>query len=82
MKKYIYGLAFLALLSACTISKDIETPKPALPANFRDVVITTDTASIADMQWKNFFTDPALQKLIDSAIVKNYDMRRSSCSNR
>ena len=38
----------------------------------------TDAAvpqSIADLSWKNFFTDPVLQKLIDTAIVKNYDMQ-------
>jgi len=62
-------------ISACTISKDIETPKPALPANFRNAAVTTDTNSIADMPWKSFFTDVVLQKLIDSAVVKNYDMQ-------
>ena len=32
-------------------------------------------ASIADIPWKSFFADLTLQKLIDSAIVKNYDMQ-------
>src|ERR1700761_1169245 len=27
------------------------------------------------LQWKTFFTDATLQKLIDSAIVRNYDMQ-------
>ncbi|RYY20146.1 MAG: TolC family protein, partial [Sphingobacteriaceae bacterium] len=27
------------------------------------------------ISWKNFFTDSKLQKLIDSAIIKNYDMQ-------
>lgn len=36
---------------------------------------TADTNSIADIGWKNFFTDTKLQKLIDSAIIKNYDMQ-------
>jgi multidrug efflux system outer membrane protein len=74
MKNYIYGLAFLFVLSACTVSKDIETPKPALPDNFRNAAVLTDTTSIADLQWKSFFTDAVLQQLIDSAIAKNYDM--------
>jgi len=76
MKKYIYSAALLlTVLSACKVSKDIETPKPALPDNFRSAVATTDTSSVADIQWKSFFTDVTLQKLIDSAIVKNYDMQ-------
>ena len=78
MKKYINGLALAAmLLSACSVSKDIQSPKPELPVNFRNATIKTtgDTSSIADIQWKQFFTEPTLQKLIDSAIVKNYDMQ-------
>ncbi|QHS56634.1 TolC family protein [Mucilaginibacter sp. 14171R-50] len=77
MKKYINTFAFMLLLalSACKVSKDIETPKPELPATFRNAATTADTASIADIQWRNFFTEPTLQKLIDSAIANNYDMQ-------
>src|SRR5271170_4642225 len=76
MKKYFSRWAFiLVILSACNVSKNIETPKPALPDNFRNAAATTDTSSVADIPWKSFFTDATLQKLIDSAIVKNYDMQ-------
>lgn len=75
MKKYITGLLLLAVLSACKVSKDVATPKPALPDTFRNAAATTDTSSIGDLQWKTFFTDATLQKLIDSAIERNYDMQ-------
>ena len=76
MKTYLSGLALaLVVLSACTVSKNVETPKPALPESFGNVAATTDTSSVADIPWKSFFTDVTLQKLIDSAIVKNYDMQ-------
>ncbi|MDB5029901.1 efflux transporter outer membrane subunit [Mucilaginibacter sp.] len=71
--KYILLLAVLAT-SACKVSKDIKTPIAELPANFRNDS-TKDAGSIADIPWKDFFTDAELQKLIDSAIVKNYDMQ-------
>jgi len=74
MKKYITGLALLLIISACNVSKDIETPKAALPGTFRNAA-TADTGSIADIPWKSFFTDATLEKLIDSAIVRNYDMQ-------
>jgi len=64
-----------AVLTACSVSKDVETPKPAMPETFRSAVTTGDTSSIADIQWKQFFTETTLQKLIDSAIAKNYDMQ-------
>ena len=65
----------LLALSACKVSQDIKTPRPALPVAFRDAAQTGDTTSIADIQWKTFFTDATLQKLIDSAINNNYDMQ-------
>jgi NodT family efflux transporter outer membrane factor (OMF) lipoprotein len=64
-----------AFISACKVSKDVATPKAELPANFRNAANTSDTSSIADVQWKSFFTDVTLQNLIDSAIAKNYDMQ-------
>ncbi|TSD63303.1 TolC family protein [Inquilinus sp. KBS0705] len=76
MKNLFNKLGFILLvLTGCSVSKDIETPKTALPVAFRSAATTTDTTSIADVQWKNFFTEPTLQKLIDSAIANNYDMQ-------
>lgn len=79
MKRFINIHTFILLmlfLSACKVSKDVATPKAELPENFRNAAATTpaDTASVADIQWKNFFTDTVLQKLIDSAVIRNYDM--------
>lgn len=78
MKKYITGLALITLIiSACSVSKDIKTPAPETPVAFRNADIKTpaDSSSIADIQWKQFFTEPVLQALIDSAINNNYDMQ-------
>jgi multidrug efflux system outer membrane protein len=79
MKRYINPYSILILLavflSACKVSKDVATPKPELPVAFRNSATTADSSSIADIQWKNFFTDATLQKLIDSAIARNYDMQ-------
>jgi NodT family efflux transporter outer membrane factor (OMF) lipoprotein len=76
MKKYITGSAFILLiLSACNVSKNVETPKPELPATFRNAAVVSDTSSIANLRWNSFFTDATLQKLIDSAILRNYDMQ-------
>ncbi|MDN3548120.1 TolC family protein [Mucilaginibacter aquaedulcis] len=79
MKRYINPYSVLILLavfiSACKVSKDVATPKPELPVAFRNSATTADSSSIADVQWKNFFTDATLQKLIDSAIARNYDMQ-------
>ena len=78
MKKYITGLALITLIiSACSVSKDIKTPQPETPVAFRnaDIKTTGDSSSIADIQWRQFFTEPVLQTLIDSAISNNFDMQ-------
>jgi len=78
----VLGLIITLAFSACKVSKDTATPQPALPADFQQSARTTtaaanaaDSAGIAALPWKDLFTDPALQQLIDSAIVKNYDMQ-------
>ena len=75
MKKNIklYVLVVLGFY-ACKVTKDMKEDEQKLPATFKSAMVL-DTTSIGDIQWKNFFTDGALQKLIDSAIVKNYDMQ-------
>ena len=57
----IYFIAFaLLLLSACKVSKDITVPNNAAPVAFRNAT-STDTVSIATIQWKEFFTNKHLQ---------------------
>ena len=84
----LIALALMTVwLGACKVSKDIATPQPELPSDFRKTARTNsaaaqgypasaaDSAGIADLPWKNFFADPVLELLIDSAIAKNYDMQ-------
>lgn len=64
----------LLTLGACRVGRNYERPSVDLPAQFAGVP-TGDTLSIAETGWKQFFTDPALQQLIDSALKGNYDLR-------
>lgn len=76
MKTLINSIALaLLILTGCSVSRDVKAPQTEVPAAFRNAAVTADTASIADIQWKNFFTDTRLQTLIDSAITRNYDMQ-------
>ena len=69
------AFALLLGLGACKVSKDTATPQAELPGQFRSSAAQTDTTSVADLPWKSFFADTTLQRLIDSAIVRNYDMQ-------
>jgi NodT family efflux transporter outer membrane factor (OMF) lipoprotein len=77
MKKYINGwplLLAVLLLTACKVLEDKASSLAIIPEHFRNGP-ANETTSIADLEWKSFFTEATLQKLIDSAISKNYDMQ-------
>ena len=40
----------------------------------KNVNLSTDSTSLADMSWREFFIDPLLQQLIDTALVRNTDI--------
>ena len=65
----------ITTIISCKVSKDIETPKDAFPENFRNASISKDTTSIADLEWKNFFTEKDIIQLIDSAVTRNNDLQ-------
>jgi NodT family efflux transporter outer membrane factor (OMF) lipoprotein len=77
----VLGLIVTLAFSACKVSKDTATPQPQLPTDFQQSARTTtatntaDSAGVGALPWKELFTDPALQQLIDSAIARNYDMQ-------
>jgi multidrug efflux system outer membrane protein len=79
MKNYITKIVMSAILIttiiSCKVSKDIETPKDAFPENFRNASVSKDTTSIADVEWKNFFTEKDIIELIDSAVARNNDLQ-------
>lgn len=79
MKKYITKIVMVAILIStiisCKVSKDIETPKDAFPENFRSASVSTDTASIGDLEWENFFAEKDIVQLIDSAVTRNNDLQ-------
>ncbi|RYZ21933.1 MAG: efflux transporter outer membrane subunit [Chitinophagaceae bacterium] len=78
MKSILYrisaaSLLLALLLSACGIHKEYGKTEAPLPDSFARQSLT-DTASIADLEWNKFFTDPALQSLIEKGIAHNYDL--------
>lgn len=76
MRKILNYFSIILVLSAaaCKVSKDIAVPNVQLPDTYRSGH-AGDTAGIAAIQWKTFFTDVKLQALIDSAIINNHDMQ-------
>lgn len=62
------------VMGACKVGKNYQRPVVDLP-NQLGAISYADTSSIADMEWKKFFTDTTLQNLIDRGIQYNYDLK-------
>ena len=62
----------LILFSACSTVKSLpEQPHRRIPDSYTGQV---DTANTAHLGWRDFFTDPNLVALIDTALTNNPDM--------
>ena len=67
----------LLLFTACTLGPDYRRPEVPLPTVFRglDPTAPGGPGSLADVAWWTLFEDEALQALIRTALVENYDLR-------
>ena len=74
MKKQIITLAVTGLLlSSCGIYTKYE-PVTSIPDQlYGGEVVTEDTASLGNMDWRELFTDPYLQSLIEVGLQTNTD---------
>ena len=73
VRLFIAGLAALAVLNSCGVYKKYQSQNEA-PKDLYGAVDESGT-SIAEISWREFFKDPVLQALIDSALVRNTDMK-------
>ncbi len=69
--KIIFTALAALLLASCGVYRKYQPTTEVGTALYGNDIIVTDTASLATIAWREFFTDPALQRLIDSALVKN-----------
>ena len=73
IRKSIIPFFLIIFISSCKVGKEYQRPSVELPAQFNNVSFA-DTSSIADIEWKKFFTNPDLQKLINEGITYNHDL--------
>ena len=67
---------FFGLFSRCKVA---DVPQlPASPPVLATFVGEADTLSMGDLIWENFFNDPFLLTLIDSALQNNLDLRAAA----
>ena len=71
---YIFAAAMSLALTGCGIYNKYERTAE-VPANtYGTDIVDTSKPSLAELSWREFFTDPLLQELIDTALVRNTDL--------
>lgn len=84
MKKIICLMCATALLSSCHIYKSYDRPEDITTAGlYRDTAsvndtLAADTANFGNLPWREVFTDPQLQALIEQALTNNGDLRSAA----
>lgn len=73
MKKAIYILLCLSL-AGCGTYRKYDRPDITSENLYRDMPANADTATIASMSWRDMFTDPKLQDLIETGLERNTDL--------
>lgn len=78
MKKIICLFVTTTLaLSSCGIYtkyKPVTEVPEGLYGSAVDTLVAADSANLGNLSWREVFTDPCLQMLIDSALVRNTDL--------
>lgn len=78
-KKYIKGIVLLGLtasigFSSCQVVNKYKTPEVDSQELFRGKN-PTDTTTIANISWREYFKDPILQTLIEEGLEQNFDLQ-------
>lgn len=78
-QKYIKGIVLLGVflsigLSSCQVLNKYKTPEVDHENLYREKN-STDTTTIANLPWREFFSDPLLIALIEEGLTQNYDLQ-------
>lgn len=74
----IIACSAMLFLSSCGIYTSYE-PQTSVPEGlYGEEVNVSDTVSIGNIHWKDFFSDPYLQALIEKGLAQNTDVQTAS----
>ena len=75
MKRIILVLSLATLLTSCSIYKKYSRPEDISTANLYGNIEKADTTTMADISWRELFTDKHLQGYIEQGLKNNIDMQ-------
>lgn len=75
MKKILLILGIATLFTSCSIYKKYSRPEDISTDKLYGNIEKADTTTIADISWRDFFSDKYLQGYIEQGLKNNIDMR-------
>ena len=74
IRKYIIHILSVLLFTGCGVYRHYKRPAVKTEKLYAEYT-PADTTTIADKPWRELFTDPCLQKLVEQALERNTDLR-------
>ena len=74
-QKALLLVTVVVTLQSCFVAKDYEQPNIIEEENFRTDNIPQDSLTMANVSWRDMFTDPILQNHIEEGLQNNIDIR-------
>lgn len=72
------GLLFACMLvSSCGVYKNYERPTDIVTDGIYGRALSGDSLGLGDLSWRQVFTDPLLQALIEKGLAQNADIRQA-----
>jgi hypothetical protein len=77
LRKSVFLLLAAGVLSACSLAPKYERPAAPVAATFPAEPLPASASSAVTVEtgWREFFQDPRLQVLVESALTNNRDLR-------
>lgn len=73
--KFVFIPAILLSLQSCFVAKDYSRPQVVEEEYYRTDLIPQDSLSLAEVSWRELFTDPVLAAHIEEGLQNNLDIR-------
>ena len=74
---HFFILSCLLLLNSCALYKNYERPSDIITDGIYGDMQTAGDNSLCDLKWRDLFTDPTLQALIERGLQQNSDMKNA-----
>lgn len=81
MKQLTQAITLTLILSGCSFAPKYVTPNVPLSERWVGVALkeqATNTVAADTLGWREFFLDPRLQKLIETALAYNHDLKKAA----